>query len=85
MNINISMMQRERQANIFATELLMPTREFKNIYFNCHITNIFDIADYFQVSRQVAEIRITEINPIVNSPNKQTNIGLKADNILSDH
>ncbi len=60
-NIDITMMQRERQANIFATELLMPIREFKDIYFNHHITNVPDIADYFQVSKQTAEIRITEV------------------------
>jgi len=68
-NINITMMWQERQANIFATELLMPIREFKNIYFNQHIISPENIADYFQVSKQAARIRITEINPIVNSHN----------------
>lgn len=51
----------ERQADTFATELLMPAVEFKNIYFNHHITNPADIADYFQVSMQTTEIRISEI------------------------
>ncbi len=54
-------MQQERQANIFATELLMPVKEFKSIYFNRHITNPADIADYFQVSMRATEIRIPEI------------------------
>ena len=51
----------ERQANVFASELLMPAEEFKNIYFNHNITNPADIANYFQVSMQAAEIRISEI------------------------
>ena len=51
----------ERQANVFATELLMPVREFKNIYFNRHITSPADIADYFQVSMQTTEIRISVV------------------------
>ncbi len=71
--------RQERQANVFATELLMPIKEFKNIYFNRHIISPKDIANYFQVSKQTAEIRITEINPIVNSLNKRTNSGLIAD------
>ncbi len=62
--------RQERQANVFAAELLMPVREFKDIYFNRHIISPEDIADYFQVSRQTAEIRITEINSTVSFPNE---------------
>ncbi len=56
---------KERQANIFATELLMPSKEFKNIYFNCHITDVLGVANYFQVSKQAASIRIEEVCGIV--------------------
>ncbi len=52
---------KERQANVFATELLMPVPKFKELYFNKGITSVFDIANYFKVSKQAAEIRITEI------------------------
>jgi len=58
---NSKLAYKERQANVFATELLMPVSKFKDLYFNKHITNVPDIAKYFQVSKQAAEIRITEI------------------------
>ncbi|HDL02129.1 MAG TPA: ImmA/IrrE family metallo-endopeptidase [candidate division Zixibacteria bacterium] len=51
----------EREANIFASELLMPVTKFKDLYFNRHITDDLDIAKYFKVSKQAADIRISEI------------------------
>jgi len=51
----------EREANIFAAELLMPEKEVKQAVYTKSVKSIDDLAYLFYVSRQVAEIRLKEL------------------------
>jgi Zn-dependent peptidase ImmA (M78 family) len=55
------LLQYERQANVFAAELLMPKDIFKDMYFNRGIKDINKLTKTFSVSKQAIEIRIEEI------------------------
>ncbi len=52
---------KERQADVFAAELLMPKHAFQNAYFNRGIKDPGELAKLFGVSKQAVEIRIEQI------------------------
>ncbi len=52
----------EREANIFATELLMPANQIKNSVYSPEAKNISELAYIFNVSKQAMQIRIKELN-----------------------
>ncbi len=49
----------EREANVFATELLMPRKEVIKAFY--HTQNISELAEFFQVSKQAMSIRLEEL------------------------
>jgi Zn-dependent peptidase ImmA (M78 family) len=51
----------ERQADVFATELLMPKDIFRNAYFNRGIKDVNELMKLFGVSKRAVEIRIEQI------------------------
>ena len=53
----------EREANIFATELLMPRQEVIQAFHN-YTQNAEELANMFQVSKQAMKIRLEEIKLI---------------------
>lgn len=54
----------ERQADVFATELLMPKNIFLDMYFNRNIKDVSELQKLFGVSRQAVEIRIEQITKL---------------------
>ena len=52
---------RERQADVFAAELLMPKHIFQDAYFNRGIKDVNELVKLFGVSMQAVEIRIEQI------------------------
>ena len=51
----------EREANIFATELLMPKTAVANAFYQQHIQNVEELAFLFMVSKQAMSIRLEEL------------------------
>ena len=56
---NRSTLNYEREANVFATELLMPRRDVINAFH--YSQSVSELADIFQVSRQAMSIRLEEL------------------------